>query len=124
MIAGTGVDIVEVERIAKVIGKQNGFLEKVFSPDEIVFCETKTNPAEHYAARFAAKEAFLKATGKGLLAGLELHHIEIIQDDFGKPHIRLSGAFQELFVENEWQKIHISLSHVQAMACAFVVIEK
>lgn len=124
MIIGTGIDIIEVSRVAEKVGKRNGFTQKIFSPDEIVFCESAINKDEHYAARFAAKEAFLKATGLGLNAGFELHQIEIIADALGKPGIKLHGDFEHLAVENGWNKIHLSLSHVQAMACAVVIIEK
>ena len=124
MILGTGIDIIEVERVAEHIGRGNGFTEKVFSNAEISFCESKANKHEHYAVRFAAKEAFLKATGKGLLAGHDLYEIEIIQDEFGKPGIKLHGNFYDQAVKNNWNRIHVSLSHVKAMACAVVIIEQ
>lgn len=124
MIIGTGIDIIEVSRIAEKVSKENGFTRKIFSEGEIDFCETGTKKHEHYAARFAAKEAFLKATGLGLNAGFELCEIEVVTDALGKPAIKLHGNFQQLAVENGWNKIHLSLSHVQAMACAVVIIEK
>jgi holo-[acyl-carrier protein] synthase len=123
MIIGTGIDIVEVDRVAEKVGKGNGFREKVFSPDEIAFCEVKTHKAEHYAARFAAKEAFLKATGIGLSAGFDINNIEVFNDNEGKPYIRLKGSFAELAKSNHWLKIHVSLSHVKSMACAVVIVE-
>ncbi|MBK7098524.1 MAG: 4'-phosphopantetheinyl transferase superfamily protein [Sphingobacteriales bacterium] len=63
MITGVGIDIIEVERVASKIGKEQGFREMVFSKEEIDYCESKTHKFEHYAARFAAKEAFFKALG-------------------------------------------------------------
>jgi holo-[acyl-carrier protein] synthase len=124
MIIGTGIDIIEVARVAEKVGKENGFKQKIFSLAEISFCESKTNKDEHYAARFAAKEAFLKATGLGLNLGFELYEIEVTGDAAGKPAITLHGNFKVKAAENGWNKIHLSLSHVQAMACAVVIIEK
>ncbi|HEY9006253.1 MAG TPA: holo-ACP synthase [Ohtaekwangia sp.] len=124
MIVGTGIDIIEVERVEERVSRNNGFTEKVFAAAEIAFCEGKKNKAEHYAVRFAAKEAFLKATGKGLLAGHDLHEIEVVADDLGKPGIILHGNFREQAVLNNWNKIHVSLSHVKEMACAVVIIEQ
>lgn len=123
MIAGTGIDLVEVERIADKIGKESGFREKVFSRHEIEFCESKSNKHEHYAARFAAKEAFLKATGMGLMAGFDIHNIELFNDASGQPFIRLKNEFEQLASDKQWIKIHVSLTHVKSMACAVVVIE-
>ena len=124
MIIGTGIDMVEVDRIAERINGSSGFKEKVFAKAEIRFCDSKQNKAEHYAARFAAKEAFLKATGLGLLAGLALSDIEIYSDAHGKPGIKLHGDFQKQATENNWTKIHVSLSHTTTMACASVIIEQ
>jgi holo-[acyl-carrier protein] synthase len=124
MIIGTGIDIIEVARVADKVRKQNGFRNKIYSAAEIDFCESRTNKEENYAARFAAKEAFLKATGLGLTAGFELCEIEIVLDSLGKPSIQLHGNFQHKAAENGWNKIHLSLSHVQAMACAVVIIEQ
>ncbi len=122
MIAGIGIDIVEVERIAEKILK-DGFREKVFSKNEIDFCESKgTNKAQHYAARFSAKEAFLKATNKGMLLSNELSEIEVITNEDGKPEISLKGSLALLVEEKKW-KIHLSLSHIRYTACAMVVIE-
>jgi len=124
MIFGTGIDIIEVSRVAEKLNKENGFKQKIFSAAEIQFCESKTNKNENYAARFAAKEAFLKATGLGLNLGFELCQVEVINDAFGKPSINLHGNFKRKAAENGWNKIHLSLSHVQAMACAVVIIEQ
>jgi holo-[acyl-carrier protein] synthase len=124
MIIGTGIDIIEVERVAEKISKENGFKERIFSSREITWCESKAEKAQHYAARFAAKEAFLKATGKGLTAGFNLADIELVNDALGKPGIVLRGSFSKLAEDNKWNKIHVSLSHVKSMACAFVIIEE
>jgi holo-[acyl-carrier protein] synthase len=124
MIVGTGIDIIEVNRVAEYVDKDNGFKEKVFSAAEITYCDAGASKAEHYAARFAAKEAFLKATGLGLAAGSDLFEIEVQVDSLGKPSIVLYGEFLNLAQERGWNKIHVSLSHVRAMACAVVIIEQ
>ena len=124
MILGVGIDMIEVERVSKKIDKNNGFTEKVFSEHEIAFCKSKKNRNENYAARFAAKEAFLKATGLGLMLGNQLSDIEVINDDHGKPSFNLKGNFKLKSLENNWNKIHLSMSHLQNIACAVVIIEK
>jgi holo-[acyl-carrier protein] synthase len=123
MIKGIGIDIIEIERVQEKIGRDNGFKQKVFSDAEISFCESKANRGQHYAARFAAKEAFLKATGFGLTAGFSLHQIEVCSDETGRPYIALHGTFREQAAKYGWNKIHVSLSHVHAAACAVVIIE-
>lgn len=124
MIIGTGIDIIENARVAEKIGKANGFKEKVFSASEIAYCESVANPIQNFAARFAAKEAFLKATGHGLLLGWELSEIEITSDEKGKPGMVLHGIFKEEALKNNWNRIYVSLSHVQEMSCAVVIIEQ
>jgi holo-[acyl-carrier protein] synthase len=123
VILGVGIDIIEVDRVAEKLAKNNGFREKVFSRDEIAFCSLDGRSSENYAVRFAAKEAFLKATGKGLMAGHELCDIEVVNDSMGKPELRLHNSFAEMARESGWSKIHLSLSHIKAAACAVVIIE-
>lgn len=124
MITGTGIDIVEVDRIAEKIGKEKGFRELVFSASEIAYCEARTHKFEHYAARFAAKEAFFKATGAGWVNGTAFNEIEITNDAAGKPLISLTGATAATMQEKGIGKIHVSLSHVKTMATAVVVVEE
>ena len=123
MIAGIGIDLIECDRVMDKIKRDNGFREKVFSANEIAFCESNRK-AENYAARFAAKEAFLKATGFGLMLGYELSMIEVANDVNGKPYITLSGNFKIQAEQNNWNTIHLSLSHLQQVACAVVIIER
>jgi len=124
MIIGIGIDIVEIDRMAEKVDTSDGFRERVFSKAEIGFCEMKKDKAQHYAARFAAKEAFLKATGKGLLLGYELCDIEVTSDESGKPSILLRGSFEAKAKENNWNKIHLSMTHVKSVASAVVIIEQ
>lgn len=124
MIIGIGIDMVEVERVGTKVDRSDAFRDAVFSGEEVAWCERQTNKAENYAARFAAKEAFLKATGRGLALGYELNNIEVINDVSGKPSIRLKGVYQEEAARNNWNSIHVTLSHLREIACAVVIIEQ
>jgi holo-[acyl-carrier protein] synthase len=123
MISGTGIDIIETNRVAEKIARELGFREYVFSENEIAYCESKTNKAEHYAARFAAKEAFLKALGTGFPGGLNLNEIEIMPNDAGKPEIYFKASSLQAMQQYAVGKIHLSMSHLTQFACAMVVIE-
>ena len=120
---GVGIDMIEVSRVATKIGKESGFREMVFSPGEIEYCEPKANKAEHYAARFAAKEAFLKAIGTGWKNGTAFSEIEIQHDQEGSPELHLLGETARTLAPLNIQKVHVSLSHLKAIASAVVVIE-
>jgi len=124
MITGIGTDMIEVERIAAKISKESGFRELVFSAGEIEYCESKTKKFEHYAARFAAKEAFLKALGTGWAGGAALNEIEITHDEKGKPQLNLIGRTALSLGGSGAGKISISLSHLKSIASAVVIIEK
>jgi holo-[acyl-carrier protein] synthase len=123
MIIGTGIDIIEVERIALRVGRDSGFRELVFSKDEMSYCDSKASRFEHYAARFAAKEAFLKAIGSGWTGGLYLHEIEVLNEPNGKPFLRLSGQTAKELAPLAIRIIHVSLSHLKTMATAIVILE-
>ena len=123
MIFGIGTDLIEVARIAEKMEKKAGFKELVFSADEIIYCEARTFKYEHYAARFAAKEAFLKALGTGWRSGTAFNEIEIYNDEEGKPELRFHGITATTVSELKLGKVLVSLSHLKTMACAMVVIE-
>jgi holo-[acyl-carrier protein] synthase len=123
MIVGVGIDLVSVTRISEKI-KSRAFVEKVFSQVEIDYCESSSKKEQHYAGRFAAKEAFLKATGKGLGLGYDLKDITVVRDEWEKPGIQLSGDFKTIQLTEGWNSIHISLSHEGDNAVAIVIIEK
>ena len=116
--------MIEVERIAAKIGKESGFRELVFSPGEIEYCEKKTHKYEHYAARFAAKEAFLKALGTGWKQGTNFNEIEISLDEQGKPRLVLLGETAQSVLSLDPCKIWVSLSHLKNLASALVIIEQ
>ncbi len=124
MIIGIGTDIIEVERIRKHIEAGFGFRDKVFTPQEIAYCESKTNKAQNYAARFSAKEAFLKAVGTGLRHGLSFTDIEVVNDELGKPEMVLHGKAEELFRQLGAIGIQISMTHLRDWVNAIVIIEK
>jgi holo-[acyl-carrier protein] synthase len=123
MIYGVGTDLAEVERIAEKIGKEAGFRELVFSQTEIIYCEAKRNKYEHYAARFAAKEAFFKAMGTGWRNGTAFNEIEITHDENGKPIISFLGNTAITMADLKLGSISVSLTHIKKMASAIVIIE-
>jgi len=123
MIAGLGIDLIEVERVASSIGKDTGFRELVFSKNEIVYCEAKANKFQHYAARFAAKEAFFKALGTGWRGGTAFNEVEVTNDDKGKPELVLLGDTKKSIDSWGIIKISLSLSHLATVASAVVIIE-
>lgn len=124
MIAGVGIDMIEVERVASKVSKENGFRELVYTKKEIDYCEIKGNKFEHYAARFAAKEAFFKALGTGWINGTAYNEIEIMNQDSGKPELVLLGDTAKLVAGMEFSKISVSMSHLKSIASAIVIIEK
>ena len=124
MVTGIGIDLIETLRVAEKIAKDSGFREYVFSENEIAYCQNKTNQYEHFAARFAAKEALLKALGTGFPGGLILNEIDVTSDDAGKPEFNFLGNSAAVIQALELGHIHLTLSHLKDIACAMVVIEK
>ena len=125
LIFGVGIDIIEVSRIEKQLARSDGrFQQRLFTTGEIAYCERKKFKALHYAARFAAKEAFLKALGTGLSGGLSWKDVEIINDQAGKPALRLGGKARLLAEERGLAAFHVSLTHLKDTAAAVVIIEK
>lgn len=122
---GLGVDIVEIERMADIIEHTPAFVERVFSQAERDYCESMANPATHYALRFAAKEAVVKALGTGFSDGIWVRDIEVERQKSGKPIVRLSGRALEVAREQGVRDLSISLSytHTDAVACAMAVTE-
>ncbi len=121
MIIGTGVDIVEIERIAKA-AKSGRFFEKIFSDAEITLFEACKYRMETVAGRFAAKEAVLKALGCGL-GDLPMKDIETLRAPSGQPVVALKGAAEQKAREMGVGKMHISISHSERYAVAHVVAE-
>ena len=121
MIIGLGTDIIEIERIKKAVAKKN-FRDNVFTENEQSYCESRgKNSAASYAARFAAKEAFFKALGTGIVT--RLTDVEIINDEQGAPKIFLRGKAKTLSESKGVKKIFVSLSHSREFATATCIIE-
>jgi len=123
MIKGIGVDMVEIGRVKKLIEQDRGFAERIFTPREIAYCEGKFSRAQHYAARFTAKEAFFKALGTGFRDGMSWQDVEVENDSLGKPQLRLTAVALERFKKRKLSRAFLSLSHTREMAAALVVIE-
>lgn len=122
---GLGIDIVEVERMASLLGRRPRFAEQVFSEEERRYCDSTSKPATHYALRFAAKEAVVKALGTGFADGIWVRDVEVRRGKGGRPFAVLSGRAQEVALQQGVREISISLSytHTDAVACAMAVTE-
>lgn len=123
MIFGVGTDIIEVARVEQKLARTEGLKRKLFTDTETAYCESKHRPALHYAARFAAKEAFLKAMGTGWSGGHRFDEIEIVNDSLGKPELFVRGKVREFCGAKGVVRMSVSLSHVREMATAVVVLE-
>jgi holo-[acyl-carrier protein] synthase len=121
MIIGVGIDIVEISRIAAAI-KRKAFIDRVFTPAEQAYCENRgVQRAASYAARFAAKEAVLKALGTGLRGGT-WQDVEITNNNLGRPLVQMTGYYQNLAGELGVQEIYLSVTHAREYAAAQVVL--
>ena len=124
MIVGTGIDITEVERVRQTIERfGRRFIERVFTEEEIRYCESKANKAERYAARFAAKEAGMKALGAGWRGGLTWRDLEVSNLPSGRPTLRLYGRAAEIAATLGVRQISLSITHTASQAMALVVLE-
>ena len=126
MILGTGVDIIEVDRVYKELCRHGDrFCQRVFTEDEISYCSKRTSAkarAQCFAARFAAKESFFKALGTGLRDGLQWTDVDVVHDPLGRPQLRTRNRADEL-VREIHADIHVTLSHGHSYAVAVVVLE-
>jgi holo-[acyl-carrier protein] synthase len=125
MIVGTGIDMVNISRIKRIIKKwDKRFLNKIYTAKEIVYCEKKSNNRYNsYAGIFAAKEACVKALGTGF-RDIEWKDIEVKNDRLGKPSIFLSNGLKNKFKKKEIDSTNLSISHTEKIAIAMVIIEK
>ena len=125
MIVSIGIDIVEVYRIAETIQRTPRFVERVFTASERAYCDAKgAAAAQSYAARFAAKEAFLKALKTGWRGKITWHDMEILNDAQGVPSLTIKGEARNLLENLGADKIHLSISHTTDHAVAQVILEK
>ena len=124
MIVGTGIDIAEVDRIAASIERFGmRFLERVFTAEEIRYCESKANKAERYAGRFAAKEAAMKAIGTGWSRGVTWQDVEVKRPPRGRPTMAFHGKAAEFFQQLGAARAHLSITHTKDSAMAQVILE-
>jgi holo-[acyl-carrier protein] synthase len=124
MIVGLGMDITEVDRMAAAIARRGRpFLQRVFTPTEIAYCEKHRNRAERFAGRFAAKEAAMKALGTGWACGVRWIDIEVVREPSGKPTLKLSGASRAIADRLGVKNIAVTITHDGNTALAQVVFE-
>jgi holo-[acyl-carrier protein] synthase len=124
MILGIGTDLAEVERIGKSVEKfGDRFLTRVYTAHERAYAMRKANWAERLAARFAAKEAGMKALGTGMSRGISWQHLEVANEPSGRPTLRLYGAALSIANNMGVKRISVSLTHTKAIAFAVVIFE-
>jgi holo-[acyl-carrier protein] synthase len=125
MIFGTGIDIIEVDRIKNSIRKYSGrFKKKIFTQKEIDYCHSQADPAKHFAARFTVKEAVLKCFGTGMTGGILWKDIEVGKLSSGQPVLNLHGNGKKLFNQLKLKHIHVSITHDKTYAAAHAIAEK
>jgi holo-[acyl-carrier protein] synthase len=124
VIVGLGLDIAEVDRIEAAIRRHGApFLERLFTPAEVEYCERHKNKFERYAARFAAKEAAMKALGTGWSNGVRWRDIEVVRAPSGKPTLKLSGRAAEIASGMSIVNAALSITHSGNFALAEVILE-
>lgn len=122
---GLGVDIVDITRMKRILERTPSFARKVYSDEERAYCLDKATPEVHFATRFAAKEAVVKALGTGFSGGIGVRDIEVRRTSKGRPYVVLSGRAKEVARELGVRELPISLSytHTEAVACAMAITE-
>ena len=124
MIVGIGTDLAEVARIADSIARfGERFLNRIYTPGERAYALSKANSAERFAARFAAKEAGMKAIGTGWRRGVRWLDFEVVNERSGRPSLHLAGVAQEIAARLGVRRVNLSLTHTAEMAMALVVLE-
>ncbi|HEY0004289.1 MAG TPA: holo-ACP synthase [Pyrinomonadaceae bacterium] len=125
MIISIGIDIIEVRRIREVHARTPRFVERVYTEAERAYCESRgAVAAEHYAARFAAKEAALKALQTGWSGGISWQDVEVAAKESGAPLLKFYGRALELFTQSGATTAHLSISHTTEHAIASVILER
>ncbi len=125
MIYGVGIDLVKVSRMEEVLQRwEERFRSKVFTPGEVAYCMRKKNPSPSFAARFAAKEAFVKALGIGIRRGVHWRNVEVKRGPLGRPVLGLNGFALEICRKERIEGFSLSLTHDGDYAGAVVVLEK
>jgi len=125
MVFGIGIDIVNIERISRLMTRWGKtFLKRVYTEREISWCHQKSHPSECFATRFAAKEAFLKAIGSGLRNGIQWTDIEVENDPMGKPLLSIHRKAKEVLQTHGIERTFLTLSHDRPYAVAYVLLEE
>ena len=125
MVVGIGVDIIEIERLRKTLERQaDRFVGRIFTEAEQEYCRRHRDPVPHYAARFAAKEALMKALGTGWSKGVTWRDAEVVRAPMGAPVLKLHGQAQALSLSMGVRSMHLSLSHSRELAVAVVILEQ
>jgi holo-[acyl-carrier protein] synthase len=122
MLVGIGIDLVKIDRIDKALKNHAGFLEKVFTDKEREYCVRQKYPAQHFAARFASKEAVLKAIGTGWSAGVKWTDMEVLHGDGGGPIVNIAGRVKDLMDLRGVNQVLISYSHDEGYAVAQAIL--
>jgi len=124
MILGVGIDLIEIARIREAFERHGErFRDRVYTAEEVAYCESQASPELHYAARFAAKEAFSKSLALGISQGMAWREIGVINEARGAPRLVLTGHAAQLASEHGVRTTHLSLSHTERAATAVVVLE-
>jgi holo-[acyl-carrier protein] synthase len=124
MIHGIGIDIVSIPRIERMLERWGRlFTERVFTPTEIAFCESKSNPGQHFALRWAVKEAMLKALGSGLMRGIKWTDIEVVNDPSGRPLLEIHNQAKGFLADRNIKAAFVSISHERDYGVAQVILE-
>ena len=120
-LVGIGVDMLEIARMEKVLERRPSFARRVFTKDERAYCDRLARPAQHYAARFAAREAVLKALGTGFSRGIGLADVSVARNEAGQPQVVLAGRALEIAREQGVREVALSLSYTHDVAVANAV---
>ena len=121
-VIGIGTDVVEIDRIERSLRRER-FVEEIFGLRERSYCQARARPGQHFAARFAAKEAFLKALGRGVFSGVALREIEVVRDGDEAPRFELGPSAARALAEAGGRQALLSLSHAGNVATAFVLVQ-
>jgi holo-[acyl-carrier protein] synthase len=123
VVVGLGVDVFEVPRMDEELRRDSAVALQLFSPEEITYCDSQRYPAQHYAVRFAAKEAVFKALGVDAGAAPRWRDVEVVLTPGGGREVALHGTLKELAERRGVRRMHLSLSHTRALAMAGVILE-
>jgi len=124
MIVGIGTDVIRISRVKKAMERTPGFETRVFSTEEIEYCNSMAFPDRHFAVRFAAKEAFMKALGTGWAKGIRFEDIIVQRNEDGQPYIEVQSPTRDLIPQFSQLNLWVSLAHDGDVAIATVVIEQ